>query len=311
MSNKYERDKKQLQELLENLPVGVYRTNPQGKIIEANQSLIKMLGYLSFADLENLNAKDLYVKPTDRKYYLQKYETTKTKYASFEIKCKDGSTLWCRDYSKTVRDIDGKIAFYDGILIDISREKKTEDKLKKTLRQLAQSNKERKNMIANLESLTLEYHLTGLYNRRGFTTIAKEYLQLANRKKMDMYLLYIDLDDLKKINDTYGHNKGDFILITLAEILQKTFRKSDIKARIGGDEFAIFPIDTHMKGVDAALARLEKNIDEYNLSSERESLLSVSTGVSCYNPSKPCSVNELLTRADSLMYEEKRQKQQT
>ena len=128
---------------------------------------------------------------------------------------------------------------------------------------------------------------------------------------MNMYLLYIDLDDLKKINDTYGHNRGDFILVALAEILQKTFRKSDIKARIGGDEFVIFPIDTQMNGVKSALTRLKKSIDEYNTSSGHQPLLAVSTGVSCYKPSQPCSINELLTKADSLMYEEKRQKQKT
>ena len=301
----------QLPHLLENLPVGVYRTNPEGEIIKANKTLVNTLGYKNFSELKNLNAKDLYVKPKDREKHFKKMETAKTSYTNFELRCKDGRTLWCRDYSKAVLDSTGKIAFTDGILIDISAEKKTEDKLKNALKQLAQSNKERKNMIATLENLTLEDHLTGLYNRRGFTTIAKEYLQLANRKKMDMYLLYIDLDDLKKINDTYGHNKGDFILVTLAEILQKTFRKSDIKARIGGDEFAVFPIDTQIGGVNSALARLKSSIDDYNSTTERQSLLSVSTGISCYSPEKPCSVNELLTRADSLMYEEKRQKQKT
>lgn len=311
MPNSKYNKREQLPHLLENLPVGVYRTNPEGKIIKANKTLIHMLGYQSFSDLENLNAKDIYVKSNDRENLFKKLETAKTSYASFELRCNDGRTLWCRDYSKAVLDATGKIAFTDGILIDISAEKKTEDKLKKALKQLAQSNQERKNMIAALESLTLEDHLTGLYNRRGFTTIAKEYLQLANRKKMDMYLLYIDLDDLKKINDTYGHNKGDFVLIALAEILQKTFRESDIKARIGGDEFAVFPIDTHMKGVNTALARLKKSIDDYNATTERQNLLSVSIGISCYSPTKACSVNELLTKADSLMYEEKRRKQKT
>ena len=301
----------QLPHLLENLPVGVYRTNPEGEIIKANKTLINTLGYKNFSELKNLNAKDLYVKPKDREKHFKKLETAKISNTNFELRCKDGRTLWCRDYSKAVLDATGNIAFTDGILIDISAEKKTEDKLKNALKQLAQSNKERKNMIATLENLTLEDHLTGLYNRRGFTTIAKEYLQLANRKKMDMHLLYIDLDDLKKINDTYGHNKGDFILVTLAEILQKTFRKSDIKARIGGDEFAVFPIDTQIGGVNSALARLKSSIDDYNSTTERQSLLSVSTGISCYSPEKPCSVNELLTRADSLMYEEKRQKQKT
>jgi diguanylate cyclase (GGDEF)-like protein/PAS domain S-box-containing protein len=308
--SKYDK-KERLPYLLENLPVGVYRTNPEGKIIKANQILIQMLGYQNISDLENLNVKDLYIKPKDRENHLIKPETTTTRYANIKIRCRDGRTLWCRDYPEAVLDATGKIAFYDGILIDISAEKRTEDKLKKALRQLSQSNKERKKMIAALESLTLEDHLTGLYNRRGFTTIAKEYLQLANRKKTEMYLLYIDLDDLKKINDTYGHNKGDFVLVALAEILQKTFRESDIKARIGGDEFAVFPIDTHKKGVHSALARLEKSIDDYNAATEHQPLLSVSTGISCYNPAKPCSVNELLIKADSLMYEEKRRKQKT
>jgi len=303
--------RERLPHLLENLPVGVYRTNPEGKIIKANKTLIHMLGYQNFSDLGNLNVKDLYVKSTDRENLFKKLKTVKTNYADFEFKCKGGRTLWCRDYTKRELDAKGKIAFCDGVLIDISAEKKTEVKLKKTLRQLSQSNKERQKMIAALENLTLEDHLTGLYNRRGFITIAKEYLQLANRKKMDMYLLYIDLDDLKKINDTYGHNKGDFMLVALAEILQKTFRQSDIKARIGGDEFAIFPIDTQMKGVKSALGRLKKSIDDYNSIAKHQPFLSVSTGISCYKSSQPCSINELLTKADSLMYEEKRQKQKT
>ena len=142
-----------------------------------------MLGYKSFAEIENINVKDLYVKSKDRENLLKKLETVKTCNSSFEIRCKDGRTLWCRDYSRSVQNAKGEIIFYDGTLIDFSSEKKIEDKLKKALRQLARSNKERKNMIASLENLTLEDHLTGLYNRRGFTTIAKEYLQLADRKK--------------------------------------------------------------------------------------------------------------------------------
>ncbi len=309
MGSSENKEKEQLLHLLEILPVAVYRTTPEGNLLEANQTLINMLGYLSFSELENLNVKDLYLRSKDREKHLKKLETTKTRYSNIEIRRKDGRTLWCRDYSIAVLDNKRKIAFYEGILVDISAEKKTEEKLKKALRQLAQSNKERKNMITTLESLTLEDHLTGLYNRRGFTTIAEQYLQLANRKKMDMYLLYIDLDDLKKINDTYGHTKGDFILVALAEILQKTFRQSDIKARIGGDEFAVFPIDTHIKGVHSAVSRLKKSIDNYNTITKRQPFLSISTGIARYNHTQPCSINELLTKADGLMYEEKRRKQ--
>ncbi|MFC2160657.1 sensor domain-containing diguanylate cyclase [Acidobacteriota bacterium] len=309
MSSSINKEKKKHPQLLDNLPVGVYRTSPEGKIIKANKTLIHMLGYNSFTEIENLNVKDLYIKSKAREHLFKKLKTAETCCASFEIRCKDGRTLWCRDYAKSVLDDEGKIAFCDGALIDITAEKKIEDKLKKALKELSLSNKERQNMIATLETLTLEDPLTGLYNRRGFTTIAKEYISLADRKKMEMYLLYIDLDDLKIINDTYGHNRGDFVLISLAEILQKTFRNSDIKARIGGDEFAIFPIDSHLTGVKSALVRLKESIDEYNSIAEHQPPLSVSTGISCYKPSQPCSINELLTMADTLMYKEKRSKQ--
>ena len=163
-------------------------------------------------------------------------------------------------------------------------------------------------MIDTLESLSLEDPLTGLYNRRGFITIAKEYLQLASRKQEDMFLMFIDLDGLKKINDTYGHNMGDEILISLAEILSSTFRKSDIKARIGGDEFAVFPIDTHMDGVKAALFRLHKKIEEFNVESGQPSLLSISTGIARFNHKRPCSIEKLMMEADRRMYKEKRHK---
>jgi diguanylate cyclase (GGDEF)-like protein/PAS domain S-box-containing protein len=300
---------KRYQDLLEHLPIGVYRTTPTGEIIEANVTLIKMLGYENLAELKEINVKNLYVKSKDRTEHLKRLDTSLVNFAEFEIRCRDGSTIWCRDYPRAHKGPSGKIDFYDGILVDITPQKKTEKKLRKALQQLARSIKERKTMIAALESLTLEDPLTGLYNRRGFTTIATEYLKLAARKKENMFLLYIDLDDLKKTNDSFGHAQGDEMLLSLAEILLATFRKSDIKARIGGDEFAVFPIDTQMAGARTALSRLKKKIKEHNKKSGRPPLLSISTGIARYNPGRPNTIEELLGRADTKMYEEKRRKQ--
>ena len=296
-------------ELLEHLPVGVYRTTPKGEIIEANATLITMLGYSNLAELKKVDVKDLYVKTKDRIKHLSRLDTALVNFAEFEIRCRDGSTIWCRDYPRAHKGPSGKTDFYDGILVDISPQKKTEEKLRKALKQLARSNKERKIMIDTLEGLTLEDHLTGLYNRRGFTTIATEYLKLAVRNKENMFLLFIDLDDLKKTNDTFGHAKGDEMLISLAKILLATFRKSDIKARIGGDEFAVFPIDTHMAGARTALSRLKKKIKEFNKISGQAPFLSISTGITRFNPRRPGTIDELLSQADAKMYEEKRRKQ--
>ncbi|MGZ3568836.1 MAG: diguanylate cyclase, partial [Thermodesulfobacteriota bacterium] len=90
-----------------------------------------------------------------------------------------------------------------------------------------------------LLTLSLTDELTDLYNRRRFFVLAEQYLKLAIRSKKRLLLFYLDMDDLKSINDRFGHNDGDQALIALGSILKKTFRESDIIARIGGDEFVV------------------------------------------------------------------------
>lgn len=99
-------------------------------------------------------------------------------------------------------------------------------------------------MHERLHTISLHDDLTGLYNRRGFFTLAEHLLKLAKRQQEGLFMLYADLDDLKKINDTLGHQKGDWALIDTANLLKETFRESDIIARIGGDEFVVMPIET-------------------------------------------------------------------
>ena len=300
---------KRFEELLEHLPVGVYRTTPNGTIIEANQALVDMLRYQSEEELRDINVKSLYIKQRERIKHLEKLESKNTHIAEFELKRKDGRTIWGRDYSHAVMKPAGTIDYYDGILLDITSQKIAEEKLNQVLKELEHSNKERQKMITKLQTLSIRDDLTGIYNRRGFFTIAGEYLQLADRKKTQMNLLFMDLDNLKRINDTLGHHKGDEALVNVAKILRKTFRKSDVKGRMGGDEFAIFPIDSTHVGAESAESRLRKNIDAFNADIGNPFVLSVSMGIASYDPEHPCSIDELLVRADKLMYEEKRSKQ--
>jgi len=294
-------------ELLENLPVGAYRTTPSGAIIEANPALAKMLRY-SIAELKKINARKIYAKEFDRDQTLTKLDKTPVTLAEYRFKRKDGKIIWGRDYSRAVSGPDGNIAYYDGIMIDITREKAGERKLKKVLAELKESNRERQKMIKELEAHSITDDLTGLYNRRGFFTVSKQHVKLASRNMIKMFLLYVDMDLLKNINDTFGHHVGDAALIKTAEILNRTFRESDIKGRMGGDEFAVFPIDSDMAGVDGAIRRLEKNIADFNSAGQAPYKLSISTGVSCFDPEYPSSIEDLIVRADKLMYEQKRQK---
>jgi diguanylate cyclase (GGDEF)-like protein len=132
-------------------------------------------------------------------------------------------------------------------------------------------------------------------------------LKFAERIKKSIVLLFIDLDHMKWINDTLGHQEGDTSLVEIAAILRQTFRQSDIIGRMGGDEFAVLAIDTAHEGRNTA-ARLRAALDSYNKSETRRYKLSLSVGAAHFDPENPSPLDELIAAADNLMYEEKRTK---
>ncbi len=155
--------------------------------------------------------------------------------------------------------------------------------------------------------LSLTDELTGLYNRRRFFVLTEQYLKVAIRAQKRLLLLYIDMDDLKWINDHYGHLEGDRALIEFAKILKKTFRESDIVARIGGDEFMVLFECTDQKD-ETLLNRLDENIKDYNARETRPYPLSISVGVAPFDPEHPVPIDELLSKADASMYVHKKNK---
>lgn len=121
-------------------------------------------------------------------------------------------------------------------------------------------------------------------------------------------MLYADLDNLKYINDTFGHQEGDSALKETARILKETFRESDIVSRIGGDEFAVMPIGNTEESVTTLTTRLENNLADFNEKKNLNYMLSISIGITHYDPAHPVSVEELLSQGDKLMYEQKLRK---
>ncbi len=158
-----------------------------------------------------------------------------------------------------------------------------------------------------LLALSLTDELTGLYNRRRFFVLTEQYLKVAVRTKGRLLILFIDLDDLKWINDHYGHSEGDKALIDFARILKETFRESDIIARIGGDEFVVLFVSTD-ENSEILMARLHKNLKDYNARRVRRYRLSISVGTAQFDPEYPVSIDELLSKADASMYVQKRKK---
>lgn len=167
---------------------------------------------------------------------------------------------------------------------------------------------ERHRLLSALRSLSLIDDLTGLYNRRGFSDLGEQYLKLARRAARGVALVYLDLDRFKTINDTLGHHVGDRALIKLADILKASFRRSDIIARMGGDEFAVLAVDSTTDGATLLVSRLRERIDESNQSHPDSYQLAVSIGMARHDGQERVRLEDLLTQADAAMYEEKRGK---
>jgi diguanylate cyclase (GGDEF)-like protein len=160
-----------------------------------------------------------------------------------------------------------------------------------------------------LRSMSVTDELTDLYNRRGFFALADQELKLANRLRRRVFLFYLDIDNLKDINDNYGHLEGDMMILETANILRRTFRQSDTISRIGGDEFVVILNGAKKADVEIVNSRLQDNLEDFNKIMNRGYKLAMSVGISFYNPEDPASIDELLSQADKSMYENKKYKQ--
>ncbi len=186
-----------------------------------------------------------------------------------------------------VRETDGKISVVTVVSKDITELKRMEEKL---------------------HALSITDELTGVYNRRGFFALAEHLLKIAKRTKKGLFLLYADVDGLKEINDSMGHQEGDMMLIEVANVLKGNYRESDIIARIGGDEFVVLPVGATGDSKDIIISRLEEALEMHNSQRKRAYKLSLSYGLAYYDPNAPCSLDEFLIQADKAMYEHKKRK---
>ena len=153
--------------------------------------------------------------------------------------------------------------------------------------------------------------LTDLYNRRGFNDLGEQYLKLAGRSSRSASLIYLDIDRFKTINDTLGHHVGDRALLSMADTLRDTFRRSDIIARMGGDEFAVLAFETSEENAETLVERLKAELAEVNETTRERFQLSVSIGLARYDGDDAVSLEDLLRQAGAAMHEEKRKKRRT
>jgi diguanylate cyclase (GGDEF)-like protein/PAS domain S-box-containing protein len=265
--------------IFENPIIGAYKSTLGGKYIDVNSTLVKMLGYPSKKDLLLVDIKkDLYCSEKDRPSYNKRKEPFKV-----HLKKKDGSRIWVEVSSKVIYN-NGKPIGYEGIVIDITERKKAEGKLR---------------------YLSFHDSLTGIYNRTFFS---EELERLQKSRDFPISIISLDVDGLKVINDYLGHSKGDKLLTTLTILVQKAIRKSDIFARVGGDEFVILlPKTDYDKGREI-IDRISEEIENHNDKNESFPLI-LSTGLAT-SFNKADKLIETNIRADNVMYNEKNSKKQ-
>lgn len=173
-----------------------------------------------------------------------------------------------------------------------------EKKVNKRTKELSDANKKL------LEISTKDY-LTNIANRRYFFEIGLKSLHIAKRENSDLSIVCIDIDFFKNINDTYGHNIGDEILKLIANNMNKYIRKSDILARIGGEEFVILLNNTNEQNAYALAEKIRVHIESLIYKNDKiEIRTSISMGISQLR-AKDDDLDSIIIRADKALYEAK------
>jgi diguanylate cyclase (GGDEF)-like protein len=179
--------------------------------------------------------------------------------------------------------------------------------LRESISELRLLNQELKKKEQAIQQLAYYDHLTGVANRTLFYELAEKFLCVAERNGEILGLMFIDVDNFKQINDTYGHEAGDKILIQVAEILTAATRRNDVVARYGGDEFLILLPQIHEPdNYKIVISKILQAKRDAMVSNGVSVQICLSVGVSFY-PQDGNSVDQLIVKADRAMYVAKKQ----
>ncbi|MGM0688497.1 MAG: sensor domain-containing diguanylate cyclase/phosphohydrolase [Bacillota bacterium] len=267
--------------ILGSIKDGYFEVDLKGKINFCNEAAARMLGY-SIEEFIGTDYRDIcknhkYVFNT----FNRLFQTGKTKHIlATNMIQKDGSEVYGELTLSVIQDRYGNILGFRGLGRDVTERKLYEDQLK---------------------FLSLHDQLTGLYNRSYFEN---ELQRLSNSREYPITIIVTDLDGLKLINDTVGHEKGDQMLKICAEILANSLRSSDILARVGGDELVIVLPRTNYNSGEKLVSRIQAKIEAYNCMQPEQIPLSISIGLAT-SENKDKSLQKTFKEADDLMYRDK------
>jgi len=291
----HEQDKEAIQKsrqefvsLFNKSPEAIAYTDEKGTILKINPRFSELFGYTP-EEIEGKNINEGIINPADKtkeEIFLTKELLNHRSNFNFEtIRKKKDGTLFPVYLSVSNLVIDEKKERWIRIYVDVS---------------------EKKHMEKQLIELARVDSLTGCYNRRYALELIDRHFKLSQRNKSSILLAFLDMDGLKVINDTFGHDEGDKALKELAGLLKRTLREVDIICRMGGDEFLLIFPDSSLKEVPLIKNRISKNLSQLNETIKKDYHIKFSIGFSEHLPDKPKTVDEMIHIADQRMYEEKK-----
>ncbi len=266
----------------------IYIADNECHIIWVNKEFERITGY-GLEELKGKSVWEIYRLPKDRlKEIYQELKENDLWRGEIKLTNSSGQKYWERCFMSAIRE-NGKVAYIVKVGEDITKEKELQQRLEE---------------YANIDELTK------VLNRRAGYLLLENELKMARRKKTPLTIAFIDMDNLKKINDSFGHEKGDESIIAIVKILQESIRETDAIMRIGGDEFVILFPESTTKDVELIFeSRVKTKIEKYNKTHPSPIELSISYGLSQYNNfDKEFDIEKLIQKADDLMYEMKKEK---
>ncbi len=175
---------------------------------------------------------------------------------------------------------------------------------------LMKKNEEYKECIDNHNLYGTIDGMTGIYNRSFGLSFLDQQIKIAIRDGTDLTISYLDINDLKVVNDIYGHSAGDALIMSACNILRENLRESDILCRMGGDEFLMILPGCSLEQADLVIKRVVDSIEDANRESSLPYKLSISIGMADYSTDVDMAVEQLINQADANMYHNKRHEKQ-
>lgn len=163
----------------------------------------------------------------------------------------------------------------------------------------------------NFEKISKYDELTGIFNRRGYFDSAEAIIHNPVNKDKNAVVIFADMDNLKTVNDKFGHDDGDFSLKSIAEILTRSFRTTDIIGRIGGDEFAVFALLDKTENINQIVSRITDTADRFNKECDKPYYVSMSIGIYPFVCGDDIVLSDILEKADGLLYQQKHNKRKS